>query len=138
MKGIFIDSDVILDILLGRDNFQEIAVLALERCIKLKYKLYFTAVIVANIYFVARRYYGDKIVREKLLELLAHIDILDTSKSTILLSLDSNFKDFEDALQNYSAESSGKVSIVLTRNSKDYKHSNLAVVTPELFLKARF
>ena len=46
-----------------------------------------------------------------------------------------DFKDFEDALQNYSAVKNGKISIVLTRNIKDYKKSELAVMTPETYLR---
>ena len=57
------------------------------------------------------------------------------NKEVVLDSLNSGFKDFEDALQNFSAVKNGKINIVLTRNIKDYKKSDLAVLTPETYLK---
>ncbi len=45
----------------------------------------------------------------------------------------SEFKDFEDAIQNYCAEESG-LNNIITRNLKDYKESNLSVQTPKEFL----
>jgi hypothetical protein len=40
-------------------------------------------------------------------------------------------------LQNYTAEKSNKVKILLTRNVKDYKTSNLIVLSPEEYLNVR-
>ncbi len=61
--------------------------------------------------------------------------MLKIDKEIVHDSLNSDFKDFEDALQNFSAMKNGKISTVLTRNIKDYKKSDLAVMTPETFLK---
>jgi len=49
--------------------------------------------------------------------------------------LNSNFKDFEDALQNYSAELNGQIDLIVTRNIKDFSKSSLGVMTPENYLK---
>jgi len=51
-----------------------------------------------------------------------------------LAAIDSSFADFEDALQNFAAENHATVSIIITRNSKDFKKSNLAVMSPKEFL----
>lgn len=58
-------------------------------------------------------------------------------KEVVLDALNSPFKDFEDALQNFSAIQNGKINIILTRNIKDYKKSDLAVLTPETYLKGK-
>lgn len=63
--------------------------------------------------------------------------MVNINKDVVLDSLKSGFKDFEDALQNYSAVKNGEISIVLTRNIKDYKKSELAIMTPETYLKGR-
>ena len=49
--------------------------------------------------------------------------------------VNSKFKDFEDAIQNYSAENNNLINIILTRNTKDYKESTLAIMSPEMYLK---
>ena len=40
-------------------------------------------------------------------------------------ALDSDFKDFEDALQNFSAENNTDISIIITKNEKDFTNSSL-------------
>ncbi len=59
-------------------------------------------------------------------------------KSAVLNALNSEFKDFEDALQNFSAIENGEINIILTRNIKDFKKSELAVLTPETYLKGKY
>jgi hypothetical protein len=56
------------------------------------------------------------------------------NKKSILTALNSDFNDFEDALQNYAVESTD-VKTIITRNVKDYKKSKLSVYTPDSFLK---
>ena len=51
-------------------------------------------------------------------------------------ALNSGFKDFEDSLQNYSAVNNGNIDLILTRNIKDYKTSELGIFTPETYLKS--
>jgi hypothetical protein len=51
------------------------------------------------------------------------------------LAMNSSFKDFEDALQNYSAEADKTIDVIVTRNVKDYKDSTLSVQTPDAFIK---
>ena len=79
----------------------------------------------------------DKVV-EKLIQLLTITEVLTTDRNVILKALTSNFKDFEDALQNYSAELNGQIDLIITRNVKDFKNSSLGVMTPENYLKTIF
>ncbi|MBZ9731498.1 hypothetical protein LB467_17565 [Salegentibacter sp. JZCK2] len=58
-------------------------------------------------------------------------------QKVVLNALNSNLKDFEDALQNFSAIEHKEITIILTRNIKDYKRSDLSVFTPETYLKGR-
>jgi len=59
------------------------------------------------------------------------------NKETVLDALNSDFKDFEDALQNFSAQNEKEINVIITRNIKDYKSSKLSVMTPETYLKSR-
>ena len=56
-------------------------------------------------------------------------------RSVIEKALNSEFKDFEYALQNFAAVNYGEIEAIITRNIKDYKKSEIAVLTPESFLK---
>ena len=81
------------------------------------------------------RWIGHEKVIEKLTQLITITEVLTTDKDVIRKALNSNFKDFEDALQNYSAELNGKIDLIITRNIKGFKNSSLAIMTPENYLK---
>jgi predicted nucleic acid-binding protein len=51
--------------------------------------------------------------------------------------MSSKFKDFEDAIQNYAAAKSGIIDRILTRNVKDFKYSEIGVLTPENYIKTK-
>ena len=135
MENVLIDTDVILDFFFDREPFAEFATDILNLCEENKLKGFTTPVIICNTYYLLRKTAKHEIVIEKIKQLLTIIDVLKIDKEVVLDSLNSDFKDFEDALQNYSAVKNGKISIVLTRNIKDYKKSELAVMTPETYLR---
>ncbi|CAL65833.1 type II toxin-antitoxin system VapC family toxin [Christiangramia forsetii] len=135
MENVLIDTDVILDFFFDREPFAEFATDILNLCEENKIKGFTTPVIICNTYYLLRKTAKHDIVIEKIKQLLTIIDVLKIDKEVVLDSLNSDFKDFEDALQNYSAVKNGKISIVLTRNIKDYKKSELAVMTPETYLR---
>jgi len=51
----------------------------------------------------------------------------------VVNALHSSFRDFEDAIQNSAASLAG-INIVLTRNTWDFKQSELSVMTPEEYI----
>ena len=135
MENVLIDTDVILDFFFDREPFAEFATDILNLCEENKIKGFTTPVIICNVYYLLRKTAKHEIVIKKIKQLLTIIDVSNINKEVVLDSLNSDFKDFEDALQNYSAVKNSKISIVLTRNIKDYKKSELAVMTPETYLR---
>jgi len=135
MDNVLIDSDVILDFFFDREPFAEYATEVFMLCENDKIKGFTTSVIISNVYYLLVKFAKHEIVIEKLKELLRIIDIAEINKEVILEALNSNFKDFEDAMQNYAAENSNSIDIILTRNVKDYKKSKLAVFSPEMYIK---
>jgi predicted nucleic acid-binding protein len=136
MKNIVIDTDVILDFFLDREPFSENAAKILSLCEKKEITGFVTPVIVSNVYYLLSQKGKQEKVIEKLKMLLSLLEILTIDKNSIMVALDSDFKDFEDALQNYAAELNGKIDIIVTRNTKDYKKSELGIMNPEDFLKS--
>ena len=136
MKNILIDTDVILDFFLDREPFSENAAKILSLCEKKEIIGFVTPVIVSNVYYLLSQKGKQEKVIEKIKILLSLLEILIIDKNSIMVALDSDFKDFEDALQNYAAELNGKIDIIVTRNTKDYKKSELGIMNPEEFLKS--
>lgn len=135
MKNALIDTDVILDFFFDRKPFSEFASKILSLCETRKMNGFVTPVMISNIYYLLRKTARHEKVIAKLKQLLLFIKVLDMDKTVVINALNSEFKDFEDALQNFSALKSGKINIILTRNIKDYRKSELGVFTPETFLK---
>ena len=63
------------------------------------------------------------------------LNILKVDEDSILQALNSSFKDFEDAIQYFTATDYKSIDLIVTRNTKDYKHSELPVMTPDTLLK---
>ena len=68
-------------------------------------------------------------------ELSELIEILNVDEPILKGALRSKFKDFEDAIQCCAAQDNPLIDIIITRNIKDFKPSELPVMTPETFLK---
>jgi len=134
MISILIDTDVLLDFLYERESFYEDSAKILNLCDLHKISGWLTPVILSNIYYMLRKSYNHNEIVTKLRELLEILNVLSMNKNTVLLALNSEFTDFEDALQNYAAEYNDEVNFIVTRNIKDYRNSLLKVLTPNDFL----
>lgn len=137
MHSVLIDTDVILDFFYDRKPFAKFATEILNLCEEKKINGYTTPVIICNVYYLLRKTSKHQLIVEKIKQLLSIIEIIQMNKEVVLDALNSEFKDFEDGLQNFSAVQSGTISIILTRNIKDFKKSDLSVLTPEMYLKSR-
>ncbi|MDT4868503.1 hypothetical protein FQZ97_1034700 [compost metagenome] len=137
MAKILLDTDVILDFFFDREPFSENAAKILSLCESKEITGFVTPVIISNVYYLLRQTAKHEKVIEKLKMLVSITEILVINKDSILQALNSEFKDFEDALQNYSAESDKEIDSIITRNTKDYKNSSLGVMTPDNYLKMR-
>ncbi len=134
MEKVLIDTDVILDFFFDRKPFSEDSSKVLALCETRRLQGFVTPVMISNIYYILRRVDRHEKVIENLKMLMNIIEVSAIQKTTVLKALNSAFKDFEDALQNFSAEDEAGVSIIITRNIKDYKISNLSVMTPAIYL----
>lgn len=63
------------------------------------------------------------------------LSVLPMDGEVVVQALNSGFRDFEDALQNAAATSERDIAIIVTRNVKDYRNSELSIMTPEEYLK---
>jgi len=135
MDKVLIDTDVILDFFFDRQPFSEYAAVVLSYCEMKKIEGYITAVIFSNVYYLLRKTAKHDLVIDKLRQLLTILNVLVIDKNCVIQALNSEFKDFEDALQNFAAENTNNISVILTRNTKDFKNSKLGVMTPESYIK---
>lgn len=136
MSKVFIDTDVILDFMIAREPFALDAARIFSLAEKKKISICTTGLVFSNAYYILRKLGTHKKVIEKLSQMAQLIDIIGLPKVAVIHALGSEFNDFEDALQHYAALAED-VKIIVTRNTKDYKHSQLAVLSPDQYLKSR-
>lgn len=130
----FIDTDVILDYLSGRKQFATSAARVFESIHRGQVKAYTSSLSFSNLYYVLRKHHPHQKLVSKLEALSDYMKIASVDELIIKKSLKSSFRDFEDAIQYQTAISVKGIRILVTRNIKDFKESELAVMTPETFL----
>ncbi len=129
---VYIDSDVILDVLLGREKFATESSQILNLSEKGLISGTTTLLAIANIYYILRRYDNKKAIKS-IKTLREILQVMPLTDKELLMALNSNFKDFEDSVQNSATLSFGCVAII-TRNIKDYSSSELNIYSPKEFL----
>ena len=135
MKKILIDTDVILDFFFDRQPYSKNAAIIFSLCESKQIEGFVTPVIISNTYYLLRRTAKHEKVIEKLKQLFTITKVLDMDGKVVEKALNSDFKDFEDALQNYSAINNGEIDAIITRNVKDFKKSEIGILTPESYVK---
>ena len=136
MNKVFVDTEVILDLLARRiPHFHFSAVLFTFAEMK-KLELYTTPLIIANTFYILRKQLGNDSAKNALRKLRILLHVIDSTESVIDKALNSDFSDFEDAIQYYTALEYG-IPVILTRNIRDYKKASIVVQTPESYLVTR-
>jgi|SRR6056297_1362341 len=135
MKKVFLDNDIILDLLFNREPFNSFATTIFDKIANDKLDGYISSLIVANTYYILNNNLNRKIVKEKINKLLILVEVLSVDKKIIEYALNSDFKDFEDGVQYYTALFN-KIPILITRNIKDYKNAkDIEIISSEEFSK---
>lgn len=131
---VYIDTNILIDLVCNREDFldkaQKIFALGYAR----KIRLVVSALSFVNAVYIARRYKIDaKEIIGILKKIASFVELADLSSDVIQWGLDSQWNDFEDATQYYSAQCAS-ADYIVTRNKKDYTHSSIPVLSPDEFL----
>lgn len=124
---VFLDSDIILDLLLRRqpfflaaeDLFLAIQEGRIEGCV--------SPLIFSNLFYILRQQISAPEALNALRKLKLLVRVLPVDDKIIDLALASSFKDFEDAIQYYTALAHDLVAVV-TRNKRDYREAKLPIL----------
>jgi predicted nucleic acid-binding protein len=136
MDKVFVDTDIILDLLAKREPHYQFSAQLFTLADQGQIKLYVSSLSFSNLNYILSKQYSTDQARRKLLTFKALINVLSMSEKTVDLALNSDFKDFEDAMQYFTALEF-KITTLLTRNIKDFKKANISILTAEQYLKSR-
>lgn len=134
MKKLFIDTNIVIDLLAKREPFYQEAAKLFSLADKNKVKLIVSSLTFANTNYILSKLNDSVTAREILTKFKVLVTVADLNDKIIELSLnDKSFSDFEDGLQYYSALEY-EADIIITRNLKDFKSSKIPVITAQSYL----
>lgn len=129
---VFIDSDVTIDLLAQREHYRAAAEL-FDLVETGQIDAHTTPVVLANVEYIIKKYSSNSKARKALHMLLKQLSVLPMDQEIVQRAADSPFRDFEDAMQYFSAEK-GKIDFIVTRNIRDYEKGSISVMTAEDFI----
>jgi predicted nucleic acid-binding protein len=134
MKKIFLDTNVTLDLLLAREPHYPSAAALFSLIEKGDLEGYLSSLTFTNLAYILQKPKQRRESIHLLQTLRPLVHVLPVTSRVIDLALASEFKDFEDAVQYYTALE-GDIRILVTRNVRDFSKAEITVCTPDEFLK---
>lgn len=132
---IFIDTNVVLDVLLKREPFFQNSFNVFKLAAERNISRIVGASSITDIYYLTRKKYSDSAKALALLfDLFDLVEIADTKASDIQSAVKLDFSDFEDSVAASTALRENADWIV-TRNTKDFATSVVKPIAPTDFLK---
>lgn len=129
------DTNIIIDSLQAREPFCEQSNQIIIDGANRKFDLLITSKSLADLHYVIHQdIHNEKETREIIKDLLEAIILLDTTAVECVDALDSNIKDYEDAIMEQTAFNN-EIDVIVTRNKKDFKNSRVPAITPKEFIE---
>ncbi|PQJ78277.1 type II toxin-antitoxin system VapC family toxin [Polaribacter porphyrae] len=134
MVTLFIDTNIVVDLLLERAPFYKAAEDIFSLSDKGNVNLIISALTVPNTHYLISKLKSKELANQAISKFKVLVTIISLSDKIIELALsDDKFPDFEDGLQYYSAIDAN-CDYIITRDLKDFKHSRLPVMTAENYI----
>lgn len=135
MKNIFIDTNIIIDLLSRRDPFYDESAELFSLADQKKVELNISSLTIANTSYTLLRKLDSTKTKEILRKLRLLVKVLPLYDKIIGLALnDNSFVDFEDSLQYFTAIENGQ-ELIITRNLKDFKALKIPTMTARQFIE---
>lgn len=132
---IFLDTNIMLDLLGERKPYYDAIARIATLADKGQLTIVASALSYATVSYFLTKYENSETAKSKLRKFKVISEICNLDKAIIEKSLNSDFEDFEDAIQYFSAAKSN-CKIILTRNPKDFKRSQIPIMSSEEFLSS--
>ena len=131
MKKVFLDTNIIVDLIADRRPFSKYAIEIFNKAEEKKIEIFTSSHSIATTHYLLKKYLDEKPLREVLYNLLDYLTVVPVDIDILKKGLRSKHKDFEDAIQILCASSIAKIDCIVTRNTKDFKDCEILVMTPD-------
>ena len=131
-KRIFVDTNILLDVLLEREGYYYDALKIWANAENGNVEACIAAISLNNVHYVMRKLKSETTAMIAVKILLRIFKVIPMDADILGLAVDFHDKDFEDDIQLQCALKA-KCSQLFTRNPNHYDHSAIAVVPPTSF-----
>jgi predicted nucleic acid-binding protein len=134
MENIFVDINIIIDLLVKRGLIYKDAQVLFTLSDKKEIQLCISSLSFANAYYSIVKQHKDIDTKNYLAKFKVLVKVLPLEDKAIELALASDFNDFEDGLQYFIAMDN-ESDIIITRNKKDFKNAKIPVMTAGEYIR---
>ena len=127
------DANILLDVLMNRQDFVKDSSMIWKLCETNQAKGYISALTIANLMYIMRKQLDPETIEKLLVQLKFIFDFTDFGVSDLQRAAEMKWTDFEDAVQSATAERL-HADFIITRNVKDFRSSKIMALTPTEFL----
>lgn len=135
MRQILLDTNIVLDLLASRMPYHNDAAELFSLGDEEKIKLSVSSLSLANIHYILTKQKPEQEARQILRNFKILVEILSLDDKILDLALNSEFKDFEDAIQYFTAVENHQ-ELIITRNMSGYRESKIPVMTAGEFIRS--
>ena len=134
MRKIFVDTNILLDVALHRDEFFEYSSAVWGDCESKKVQGFISAISLNNLYYIMRRRVAPEVALEYVRLILNVFSVVPLDEGILRLAVDLPQKDFEDAIQTFSALQV-KADCIVTRDKTHFSNNYMATASPAEYLE---
>ena len=135
MKSVYLDTNNILDLLAHRMPVYTATAMLFSLADRKLLKLHVSALTFADVHYILSRQSPENKVRQILRNFRILVRVLPLDDKITDLALNSDFRDFEDAIQYYTALENDQ-DLIITRNQSDFKESRIPVMNAVEFINS--
>lgn len=136
MKRVLYDTNVLLDIILGRTPHVTASAAALDLVAQGKVEGYVAGHAVTTIAYLVQREKGPAEARRALLHLLSRVRVAAITDASVRSAFTMEFGDLEHAVSAASAQEAG-CAVIVTRNPQHFRKSEPPALLPEALVVAQ-
>ena len=131
MKKVFLDTNIMVDLIADRKPFSKYSIEIFKKAEERKITLFTSSHSIATTHYLLKKYLAEKILRDVLFNLLDYVTVIAVDTDVLKKGLRSKHRDFEDSIQILCASKIDKIDCIVTRNTKDFRNSEILVLTPD-------
>ena len=131
MKKLFIDTNIIVDLIADRKPFSKYAIQLFQKAELKEIELFTSSHSIATTHYLLKKYLEEKELRTVLYGLFEYLHVIAVDEAILKKGLRSSHKDFEDSIQIHCASTIEKIDCIVSRNTKDFKSSEIPAYNPD-------